>query len=164
MKLRFSDCGRYLHIVILEGQRRWQSSGSTSFLGQLPVKLAVLVLTYRLSISKTARSPPVLIHRIRVDAGKRFSLSASKIPFTVTWRSQEVYVSCSSYQLSVFRISLFKGGSRKCRQDMIACPMTTLQKPPLLPGTALQRPVYYIPPSADNKPAALGLLSAASSS
>jgi hypothetical protein len=139
LKLRFSDCGRYLHIVILEGQRRWQSSGSTSFLGQLP-------------------------DRIRVDAGKRFALSASKIPFTVTWRSQDVYVSCSSYQLSVFRISLFKGGSRKCRQDMIACPMTTLQKPPLLPGTALQRPVYYIPPSADNKPAALGLLSAASSS
>jgi hypothetical protein len=155
MKLHFSDCGRYLHIVVLEGQRRWQSMESTSFLGRLPVKLAVVVLTYRLSISKTARSPPVLIHRLRVDAGKRFSLSASKIPFTVTWRPQDVYVSCSSHQLTVFRISLFKEGSRKGHQDMSACPVMTLQKPLLLPGTALERPVYYFPPSAGNKPAAL---------
>jgi hypothetical protein len=158
MKLHFSNCGRYLHVAAFEGQCRPQNTESRNGKSppvKQPVKLALLVFTYRLSVSKTSRSPPILIHRIRVEAGKRSSISASTIPFTVTWRPQDVYISCSSNRLTVYRISLFKEGSKKCSQDMMACPVMTLHKPLLLPGTATQRPVYYFPPFTADKPAAV---------
>lgn len=135
MKCQFSACGRFLHIVALEGQQPTKKRSAE-------INIAVLVSTYRLSRRKTTRSPPTLIHRIRVKIGTTKSLSVTKLPFTVTWTSNEVYITCSDVILRVFRVPLFKPekGAQEV-DDMVLMP----RKPIFLPESAQNRQVHYFP-------------------
>ena len=150
MKCQFSPCGRYLHIASLEGQRK-PVSGHKQKKGapQPPLNLALLVLTYRLSVSKTTRSPPSLIHLTRINLGTVESLSVSRLPFTLTWTPEELYLTCSDITLKVYRIRLFP-----ISPDETTMPrglgVLVPQKAIFLPNTARRREVYYFPPGAGN--------------
>ncbi|KAG9219723.1 hypothetical protein CCMSSC00406_0010186 [Pleurotus cornucopiae] len=105
MRCRFSSCGKYLHIVTLEA--RQASFWDYRHADRTPIKLAIVVLTFSLSSQKPSRAPPQLIHRVRVHVGTTSNLQATKLPFTFTWRGDQVYVTCSSTVLRVYRVQLF---------------------------------------------------------
>ncbi|CCM02990.1 uncharacterized protein FIBRA_05105 [Fibroporia radiculosa] len=139
MKCRFSACGRFLHIAALEGQQPVQKKGTQNRQG---LDIAVLVSTYRLSSRKTSRSPPTLIHRVRVKLGNKESLSVTKLPYTVTWAANELYISCSDRLLRVHRVPLFKSAIEDQEdEDAVLVP----RKPIFLPETAMNRQVHYFP-------------------
>lgn len=139
MKCQFSACGRFVHIVALEGQQPTKKKRSVE---SHEINIAVLVSTYRLSQRKTTRSPPTLIHRIRVKLGTTKSLSVTKLPFTLTWTSNDVYVTSSDAILRVLRVPLFKPekGAQEV-DDMVLMP----RKPVFLPESAQNRQVHYFP-------------------
>ncbi|KAJ4500494.1 hypothetical protein C8R41DRAFT_426187 [Lentinula lateritia] len=95
VKCHFSNCGQYLFIAAFEGQRKPAEKVDDA----IGIKVALLVLTYRLSESKTTRSPPRLIHRTRLDLGQKSSIAVSSFPFTLTWTSTNVYLTCSDNTL-----------------------------------------------------------------
>lgn len=146
MKVHFSPCGRYLHIASLEGQRK-----PTHKKNKLhpPLKLYLMVLTYRLSERKTTRSPPSLIYRTRMSLGQTESLSVSRLPFTLTWTAEELYFTVSDVTLRVSRIRLFKdtsltGETRDTRDVLVP------QKTTFLPNTARRRQVHFYPQGLGN--------------
>ncbi|KAJ7762397.1 hypothetical protein DFH07DRAFT_814247 [Mycena maculata] len=151
MKGHFSPCGLYVHFASLEGQKKPVSRRKKELEGEQPIKLALLVSTYRLSSRKTSRSPPSLVHRARVYLGSATSLSVSKLPFTLTWTPTELYFTRSAEILRVSRIALFKTAqdSSPVQEPSVLVP----RKPIFLPESAQEREVYYFPPVGDSKAA-----------
>ncbi|KAJ7349860.1 hypothetical protein DFH08DRAFT_742347 [Mycena albidolilacea] len=147
MKSHFSPCGSYVHFASLEGQKKPVSGRrKKSKSEEPPVKLALLVATYRLSARKTCRSPPTLIHRVRINLGSRSMLSVSNSPYTLTWTPTELYFTCSDEILQVKRISLFDIGKlATAREHLVLMP----RKPVFLPESAGRRKVYFFPPLGD---------------
>ncbi|KAF8532084.1 hypothetical protein JB92DRAFT_3104133 [Gautieria morchelliformis] len=144
MKCHFSSCGLYLHMASLEVQRK-PASTSQRNAERDPLKIALLVSTYRICGHKTTKSPPTLIHRVKVHMGFAKSLSVSELPYTLTWMPTELYFTCSSKVLRVYRIRLFKNPDRLDKtwgEHDVLMPKRTI----FLPGTASQRKVYYFPP------------------
>lgn len=140
VKCHFSNCGQYLFIAAFEGQRKPAEKVDDA----IGIKVALLVLTYRLSESKTTRSPPRLIHRTRLDLGQKSSIAVSSFPFTLTWTSTNVYLTCSDNTLKVYRIDLF---SSAAEVQKTCHPVAVPQKAIILPSTATKRKVHYIPPT-----------------
>lgn len=145
MKIHFSECGQFLHIATLEAQRKTPESKKDSETLP-PIKPAVLVCTYRLSRGKTARSPPQQIHRMKLALGETTRLHVSKLPFTFTWTSKDLYFSCSGKSLQVYRIPLFSTTEEKA-EDLQ--PVWTPKKPFFLPYSASNRAVHYFPPAVN---------------
>ncbi|KAF8526673.1 hypothetical protein BU17DRAFT_40385 [Hysterangium stoloniferum] len=150
MKCHFSPCGRYLHIASLEGQRRpMERRPLNANKANPPLCLALLLMTYRLSDSKTTRAPPVPIYRTRLELGGVSSLSVSRLPFTLTWTSDELYLTCSHSILRIYRIRLFRphtlNHSAPTDTDKDDGALV-LQKTIFLPNTAQRRQVHYFPP------------------
>lgn len=145
MKIHFSECGQFLHIATLEAQRKTPElkKGSEPL---PPIKPAVLVCTYRLSRGKTARSPPQQIHRMKLALGEITRLHVSKLPFTFTWTSKDLYFSCSGKSLQVYRIPLFSTTEEKTEDQQ---PVWTPKKPFFLPYSAINRAVHYLPPAVN---------------
>jgi hypothetical protein len=158
MKCQFSECGQFLHIAALEGrqkpvsrrelrkQRRQHSSseGQDTPQGKRPIRLFLLVSTYRLSNRKTTRSPPWLIHRVKVDLGDRSGFSVSKLPYTLTWTTNDLYVTASQEKLLVYRIKLFAlalSDKQADNQALVLVPRNTI----FLPSTARFREVRFFP-------------------
>ncbi|EMD40006.1 hypothetical protein CERSUDRAFT_92497 [Gelatoporia subvermispora B] len=176
MQCQFSPCGKYLHIASLEGRRRPMSAAMRSTVQRVvkllkdmtfateqrdsrfnipkqgtgfSLGLAVLLSTYRLSAQKTTRCLPTLIHRVRIPLGSEHSLDVSKLPMTLTWTPNKLYLSRSSSTLSVYRIQLFGLNAEEGESSeypggndiLVPC------NPIILPGTARQRKVYYLPPA-----------------
>ncbi|KAG1749235.1 hypothetical protein EDB19DRAFT_1942102 [Suillus lakei] len=144
MKIHFSECGEFLHIATLEAQGKAPELKKDSE-PLPPIKLAVLVCTYRLSRRKTARSPPQQIHRIKLALGQTTRLHVSKMPFTFTWTSKDLYFSCSGKALQVYRIPLFNTTEETAGEELP--PVWTPRKPFFLPHSASNRAVYYFPPA-----------------
>ena len=89
-----------------------------------------------------------MIHRTRVDLGWTTALSASKLPFTVTWTLDEVYVTCSDAALRVYRFNLFNTSQIPEEHDhCVSIPC----KPFLLPSTAVRRQVHYFSSTTRDK-------------
>lgn len=158
MRCRFSSCGKYLHIVTLEA--RQASFWDYRHADRTPIKLAIVVLTFSLSSQKPSRAPPQLIHRVRVHVGTTSSLQATKLPFTFTWRGDQVYVTCSSTVLRVYRVQLFgcKPSAKAMSKPGSSGGLVKLQEPVLrpkktmfLPESAKHGLVYYSPPTAENE-------------
>lgn len=141
MKCHFSDCGRYLHVTALEGQHKPDTKGRKKKKSDPSMNLALLVLTYRLCKKQTARSPPLLVHRTRVELGSVSSLSVSKLPYTLSWTPKHVYLTCRGSALQVYRIRLFNSTTGQ------ASAVTSPREPIFLPCSAEQRDVYYFPPT-----------------
>ncbi|KAF8522855.1 hypothetical protein JB92DRAFT_2886428 [Gautieria morchelliformis] len=145
MKCHFSSCELYLHMASLEVQRKPVSTSQRNA-ERDPLKIALLVSTYRICGHKTTKSPPTLIHRVKVHMGFAKSLPVSELPYTLTWMPTELYFTCSSEVLRVYRIRLFKNPDRLDKtwgEYDVLMPKRTI----FLPGTASQRKVYYFPPA-----------------
>lgn len=144
MKCCFSECGVYLHIAFLEGQHKPPQARKRKKKQQTErdlMKLALRVATYRLCKNQPCRAPPSLVYSTGVELGAVRSLSVSKLPYTLTWRPEVVYLTCRSVTLQVYKIPLFGKG-----EGGLPCAM----KPKeiiVLPDTATERDVYYFPPA-----------------
>ncbi|KAF5620221.1 zinc finger protein [Fusarium sp. NRRL 52700] len=117
MQAHFSSCGRYLHIACLDGDT---GGGSAVDQERESIKamrsLHLRVFTYRMSHRKLTRSRPRLIYRaeIRLDCHRLGSgsddanaLSASPLPYALTWTDDHVYATESFHRLRVYRMPLF---------------------------------------------------------
>ena len=114
----------------------------------------MLVLTYRLSTRKLTRSPPVLLHRVKVDLGKhKGRLSVSPLPFVFTWTPRDLFVSRRGTNLEVYRIQLFNEciGDGCPSEQSVLVPMNKT----LLPDSAALRDVYFVPLSDDRNGASM---------
>lgn len=145
MKCHFSACGHFLHIAALEGRhesvpKRRRDKGRVDPM----MKLAILVSTHRLCNKETCRSPPSLIYHTRVELASVSSLTVSNLPFTLTWTPRELYFTRRDVTLQVYRILLFNSKSVAVGSKF---PVMKPQGVILLPDTALERNVYYFPPT-----------------
>jgi hypothetical protein len=162
MKCCFSDCGVYLHIASLEGQHKppqVQKKDKTQTEQDFQMKLTLRVATYRLCNKQPCRTPPSLVHSAGVELGAvtRKSLSVLKLPYTLTWRPEIVYLTCRSVTLQVYKIPLFGEG-----EGRLPCAMRP-KDIIVLPDTATDRDVYYFPP-ADRTRSSMGCIIIASDS
>ena len=150
MRCHFSPCSKYLHIVSLEAQEMKQSRSDLRAGTKSRLALAAFVATYRLSLRKTTRSSPTLIHRVKISLGSTSSLCPTRMPIEVAWTSKEVYLSSSSDmdRLTLFRVDLFPPGQdlREHEHDVVSVP----KLPILLPASARSRSVHYYPPRANS--------------
>lgn len=150
MKLHFSACGNYLHIASVEAQIG-QIGGTKRRVQQLPPQLRICILlsTYRLSVRKTTRSPPSLIHRVKAELGEFSKLNVPRLPFTLTWTAHELFVTQSTSELRVMRIALFRD-TNSCMPMLPGHNIVVPKNRTFLPDTAAERDVHFVP-SADGK-------------
>lgn len=151
MKCHFSPCSKYLHIASLEARQMKQSRSDIKADNKPQLALAVFVSTHRLSSRKTARSPPTLIHRVKIILESTSSLCPTRMPLEVTWMPKEVYLSSSSdtNQLTLFRVELFPPTNDI--SDPEYSTVSVPKFPILLPASARSRSVYYYPPRPESK-------------
>ncbi|KAH7104372.1 hypothetical protein BKA62DRAFT_504918 [Auriculariales sp. MPI-PUGE-AT-0066] len=153
VKLHFSACGRYLHVASLEAQTNSniQKRKVKSFEKHSPadsqdlpeLQLNLLLLTCRLSLHKTTRCPPVLVHRVKISVGTCKKLSVSRLPITFTWTEQDLYVTHSTPHLRVLRLALFHDANDSVQGHNVLVPRNRT----FLPDTAAKRDVYFLPGS-----------------
>lgn len=150
MKLHFSVCGNYLHIASLEAQIAQISKTKRRVQQLLPqLRICILLSTYRLSVRKTARSPPSLIHRVKTELGDFNELNVPRLPFTLTWTSRELFVTQSTSELRVMRIALFRDANL-CTPQSLEHNILVPKNRTFLPDTADERDVHFVP-SAEGK-------------
>ncbi|KAJ2934084.1 hypothetical protein H1R20_g2986, partial [Candolleomyces eurysporus] len=151
----FSSCGQFMHIAALEGRRpdpkaivHTQKHGAPL----PPIHLALLVSTYRLSSKKTTRSPPTLIHRIRIDLKEVKSINTRQMPFNLTWTRDYLYVTASWKLLQVYRVPLFsevEATNANEDENGTSCddsqPVMTPEKTVFMPKTCTHRSVRFFP-------------------
>ncbi|KAF7927708.1 uncharacterized protein EAE98_006090 [Botrytis deweyae] len=132
VKTKFSSCGRFIHFAALKGRPVEKKP---------EMHLSLQVSTHQLSSRKTARSPPRLLFKINVSLGESARMSASRLPYTLTWTDIELFFVTRGEELNVMRIPLFKGADDK------TIPVCYTQNSIYLPRSAESRNVYYFPPS-----------------
>lgn len=146
MKCHFSPCSKYLHIASLEAQQIKQSRSEVKAGTKPRLALSAFISTHRLSTRKTTRSPPSLIHRVKIILGSTASLHPTRMPLEVTWAEKEVYLSSSSDSnlLTLLRVDLFPPAKElaDCEYNAVSVP----KLPILLPESARLRSVHYYPP------------------
>ncbi|KAI9713540.1 MAG: hypothetical protein M1820_000922 [Bogoriella megaspora] len=144
VECHFSICGQYLHIASLEAKLDSTKKRADTAAGggeSRSFNLAVFVSTHRLSKGKPCKSPPRLIHRVKISLGKYVLFSLKRPPVTLTWAEKDLYVTCSSNRLTVYRVAFFskqEGGSE--RSALVP------RQPTFLPDSARARQVRYLPP------------------
>lgn len=172
IKVHFSSCGKFLHMACLEAKTMkgkaaasWEKDNSSEMPKRVRyVNLSVLVTTYRLSAGKTTRSPPTLLHKVKVDVGDFLYFSISPLAITFTWSPEYLFIARSSYELSVVRVSLFKppqAAPSSLDDKSASTNELSIMQPKLvipLPASAQQRQVYYVPPSASEASEGRGLV------
>ncbi|KAG5663417.1 hypothetical protein KAF25_001353 [Fusarium avenaceum] len=115
---RFSSCGQFLHIACLDGDTGGGNATDPERKGIKAIRsIHLRVFTYRLSQRRLVRSPPRLVYRaeVRLDCYKLGDmvdnmnrLSASPLPYALTWTEEHVYATKSSKTLCVYRLPLFR--------------------------------------------------------
>jgi hypothetical protein len=136
VKAHFSANGEYLHFAALEA--RHAEMGPTD--KSLPLVLCLQVSTHRLSVRKTARSPPRLLFRTTVPLGASASISVSSLPYTLTWTDKELFFTTRGETLDVMRIPLFRTSS-----DATTSRICYIQNRIFLPRSANSRSVHFFP-------------------
>jgi len=140
IKAHFSPCGQFIHFCSLEGLSIDHNPSPESG-DDKKMQLSLQITTHRLSQHKTARSPPKLIFKTTISLGGSDAISVSRLPYTLTWRPQELYFTTHGEELDVLRIPLFKDPDSKRTS------ICTMQAPLYLPRTSTVRNIYYFPPS-----------------
>ena len=147
VKSHFSSNGCFLHFAVLEASyAEEQSKNPASETPRQQVLLTLQVSTHRLSVRKTARSPPHLVCRTNVLLGRTHSVSVSTLPYTLTWTDQYVYFVTRDTKLNVIRIPLFRP-TKAGEKTTVCYPRNDIY----LPRTAELRDVYYYPPQEHTK-------------
>ncbi|KAI0062760.1 hypothetical protein BV25DRAFT_1943480 [Artomyces pyxidatus] len=151
VKVHFSACGRYIHIASLEAQTddcddtKPKTHKASSQVHELPeLRLYLLLSTYRLSSRKTTRSPPSLVHRVKVDLGGHATLTVSRLPFTFTWTTTDVFVTHNANRLTVYRVALFRDANT-CAPAAPEQNVLVPKNRTFLPDTADSRDVHFVP-------------------
>ena len=139
VKAHFSPEGDYLHFAALEASH--VDAARDRKLDNENIRLNLQVTTHRLSQHKTTRAPPRVVFRTNISLGKTARLNVSNLPYSLTWRSKEVYLTTRDTKLNIIRIPLFAPGP-----TTDAVPVCHTQKPVYLPRTALSRSVRFFPP------------------
>ncbi|KAK3315619.1 hypothetical protein B0H66DRAFT_347658 [Apodospora peruviana] len=143
MKVRFSPCGRYVHIASVEARLVINTTASRqkkkATLDDKEIVVSLFVTTHRLSVHKTTRSPPRLVHKVKLALGQFSGLSLARLPFTFTWTDEYLHFTVSGTRLSIFRVGLFRsaGGA-----PVVTAPTLSV----MLPLSASNREVHYLPP------------------
>ncbi|CZR51156.1 uncharacterized protein PAC_01031 [Phialocephala subalpina] len=164
IKPQFSADGAHLHLASLEAQTlpkpkrsKSEDKKETSKEDRKPLlRTSLFITTHRLSASKTTRAPPTLVHRVKIFLGVFESISASQMPFSLTWTKEFLYVVCSSMKLRMFRIALFPHTSllshperdaddRNRKEEMVMVSKNEI----FLPDSARVRSVQYFPPDEE---------------
>lgn len=148
IKCHFSSCGNFLHVASLEARSKTVPKHKKGSDTREPLIMTAFISTHRLSARKTSRSPPTLIHRVKVSLGESISFSGSAMPVNLTWSATHVYLSRSSDEnlLTVFRVSLFRAANTEAaEQHLVSVP----RQPIFMPESARSREVRYFPPPAD---------------
>jgi len=142
IRTHFSPCGGYLHLAALEArQDELPIEGGP----KPPLRLTLQVSTHRLSLHKTARSPPRLVFRTAIPLGTTVSIYASRLPYSLTWTPKALYLTKSSLTLDVIKVPLFRPDPAAAGGPILA---EVCRGPVFLPRSAelFLRPVYYFPP------------------
>ncbi|KAL3473025.1 hypothetical protein BJX99DRAFT_202881 [Aspergillus californicus] len=132
IKSHFSSDGQHLHFAALEA---YKADEEESF-----VNLSVQVSTHRLSLRKTASSPPRLIFRTTVSLASTSTIEASNLPFSVSWTEKELFFSTRQRKLDVIRIPLFRAP-----QSESPTTVCYLKDPVFLPGSIKSRSMHFFP-------------------
>ena len=113
--------------------------------------LSVFVSTHRLSKRKTTRSPPLLMHRVKIALGKH---SSTEMPIQITWSSEHAFISSSSEsnKLSLFRVELFAPPKGE-KKDLVCVPRESIT----LPKSARSAGVRYFAPRPQDTRALLAI-------
>ena len=101
--------------------------------------------THRLSARKTTRSPPRIVHKVKLCLGQFAGLSLARLPFTFTWALKHLHFTVSSNKLRVFRVALFRAAPAE-DGEAPAAPVTVPGLSVMLPLSAANREVHYLPP------------------
>lgn len=149
MKVHFSPGSKYLHIASLEAQKIKQSKSELKAGTKSGLALSAFITTHRLSVRKTTRSPPTLIHRVKINLESTTSLCPTRMPVEVTWAEKEVYLSSSSDSnlLKLLRVALFPPAKEAVLSDYNAVSVPKI--PIILPESTRSRSVHYYPPKPD---------------
>ncbi|KAI3326935.1 hypothetical protein HD806DRAFT_378066 [Xylariaceae sp. AK1471] len=143
----FSPCGKYLHIVSLDGHIEKGGVDEARLAPKLTMKLHIS--THELSKSKPERSPPRLIYRTSValdrEIRKDQKITVPNLPYNFTWTPNYVYVTESSRLLKVIRISLFKEPDRQDTDSSGTKSVCKIAEDIYLPASADMRKVHFIP-------------------
>ncbi|KAG9231383.1 hypothetical protein BJ875DRAFT_517370 [Amylocarpus encephaloides] len=171
MKASFSFDGAYLHLAALEWETKPNDRSKLSKKEKKaaakatkdkaadspgdPVLLSLFVTTHRLSQSKTTRSPPSLIHRVKVILGAFVSIPSGQFPLFLTWTPTHLYATFSRHLLRVLKIELFPktpslkdlpstSEEKTASASLITVPQSNIY----LPDSSRVREIYYYPPTS----------------
>jgi hypothetical protein len=108
------------------------------------------VSTHRLSVRKTARCAPHLIFRKQVDLGAANSIPISRLPYTLTWTNEWLYITHNDpnqefKMLKIFRVPLHS--SPESRNEV-----EVLENEIYLPTSSSSRMIHYFPSSITCNP------------
>ncbi|KAI4866756.1 hypothetical protein F4820DRAFT_242046 [Hypoxylon rubiginosum] len=140
VSLRFSPCGRYIHLTRITARNDSPLYG--------PLRLSALVSTMALS-SKDAcsKKPRTLPYTQTIDLGTWPKL-IMQLPYTITWTDSHVYVALSGDFLRVFRFTLHTAetaASITVNAAQANNGIFTLSKEVALPRSAQSRSVHFFP-------------------
>ncbi|KAI1264055.1 hypothetical protein F5Y18DRAFT_392388 [Xylariaceae sp. FL1019] len=145
VQCQFSECGKYLHTVSLDGHLGKAVSRDIALDAHLVLKLHVS--TYELSETKPERSPPRLIFQTSAALDRTLSKSQKipvpNLPYTFTWTRTHVYVTESAKTLKTVRVSLFRDAGITTSAGSLTAARNI--EDIYLPASAELRKVHFIP-------------------
>ncbi|ETS80814.1 hypothetical protein PFICI_08343 [Pestalotiopsis fici W106-1] len=145
VSMRFSSCGRFVHVARFTGR-------STLF---APLRLFVLFATMALSPKDTcSRKPRILDRRHGVDLGT-WPKVVTHLPYVITWTEKHAHVSLTGDRLRVLRFPLHApSGDTSDDVGTSDTEVSVLSHQVALPCSAQSRSVYFFPARA-NSPAVI---------
>ncbi|KAH8724358.1 hypothetical protein GQ44DRAFT_750370 [Phaeosphaeriaceae sp. PMI808] len=138
IKAHFSRAGDYIHFAALEAQTVEAKDEG----GKGSLALTLQVSTHRISVRKTTRSPPRLVHRNTVALGSVTSLNVSGLPYSLHWTDQNLFLTTRARKLNVVKIPLFSDAKS---DNSTVC---HIQKEVYLPRTTDSRTLHFFPRAA----------------
>ncbi|KAK7533364.1 uncharacterized protein J3D65DRAFT_79572 [Phyllosticta citribraziliensis] len=170
IKCHFSPCGKFLHIATVEAHRKPKQRNKTKNKPQSDIDIrsgfllvSMFVATYRLDNKRPTRSVPVQIRREKILLGIVRKFPVRRLPLTLTWTPEYLYVTRSEKAVYVQRVGLFPEGFGKGKMTQhSATPSSAARKDPprkdptvaeprdivFLPSTSTVRSVRFFPETA----------------
>ncbi|QKX57422.1 uncharacterized protein TRUGW13939_04534 [Talaromyces rugulosus] len=143
VKTYFSRDGQYVHFAALEACEADKSEEGQPH----KVLLSLQVTTHRLSVLKTARSPPRLVFRTTISLGGAPSIQVSNLPYFLTWTDTELFFTIRGRELNMIRIPLFQSPTSSSTETKPN--IRYLKSPIFLPRSTYVRNMYFFPEVAN---------------
>lgn len=151
--VRCHFAGQYLYVASFEGRTSKDSPNYIPY-GPPPIIVDMVVYTYRLCSQKPTRVPPSLIHVHRAGVSNPIEerLLQPRLPYTLTWTTNYLYITRSSTPtLQVYKIPLY------CHQEQSNEPKSPHDLATQYPGEAIPIPastvtreVFFFPLEEDS--------------